>query len=574
MPLLKYIFALLRRLLFLSLFLAPQLFAQDNLIPQNLLSIINEAQNAPLNSSPFKVTHKLNGNILDIAVKLDAGSYIYKDSLSLSLTDGGQAYFTKVPPSTEHIDVQGTHEVFFDKADIKVQIVSAKEGSMISFSFQGCDGLGICYPPQSVTVSLPQIDPDSALLNDNASNEGTDTTAGKLSTTLSSDFIFGLILCFILGIGLDLTPCVLPMLPVFSAMIAGQNTVNNSQKLASNCAYLLGLCLTYTLLGLLFSFAGASLHGLLQSPYTAYALAAFLIICALSCAGFFTLSLSQGISSALQGKLSALKMTGVPAAFIFGLISALITTPCTSAPLAGALLFILKEGDLLKGTAAFFCIGLGMGAPLFIIGVLGGKFILKARAFSAVIFKLMAIPLVLAALYIVEGYLGDYASHVRTTVIILSCLYCSLILYKSKLYPVFKGTIYAVCTVIAIFYAVTSFNPPSGKSLPFTEIKSLNDLNITTDKALLVVGAKWCANCRQMENEIFTSERFKNSTSGMQLLHFDITDSSDPDVQEFMKQYSLIGVPYTALLDRNGKVITDAIGYLDFAEFDKRFLSK
>ena len=109
--------------------------------------------------------------------------------------------------------------------------------------------------------------------------------------------------------------------------------------------------------------------------------------------------------------------------------------------------------------------------------------------------------------------------------------------------------------------------------MPFTEIKSLNELNITSNKALLVVGAKWCSNCRQMEQDIFISDEFKKLTYNMQLFHFDITDSASPQVQEFMKHFSLIGVPYTALLNQNGEIIVDAIGYLDFDEFKKRFLN-
>ena len=86
-----------------------------------------------------------------------------------------------------------------------------------------------------------------------------------------------------------------------------------------------------------------------------------------------------------------------------------------------------------------------------------------------------------------------------------------------------------------------------------------------------MVGAKWCANCRQMEKEIFISDEFKKLAYNMQLFHFDITDSASPQVRELMQHFSLIGVPYTALLNNDGEIIVDAVGYLDFDEFKKRF---
>lgn len=549
-------------------------FAKDDLIPDNLLSALNEAGFSTQQESPFKVSEHLNGNTLNLSIILDDSAYIYKDSLSLSVTNEGEAYFAKIPQAVKHTDFQGEHEVFFNRADLEALIVKSTEGATLSFSFQGCDGAGICYPPQTITVTLPKIDPVLENSPDEYVSEKSQTTEDKLSRALSSDFIFGLLLCFILGIGLDLTPCVLPMLPIFSAMIAGQSTKKNQKNIAANCAYLSGLCLTYTLVGLLFSYAGASLHGILQSPYMAYALAAFLFLCALACAGFFTLSMPQSLSTGLQNKLAALNMTSTMSAFIFGLVSALITTPCTSAPLAGALLFILKEGDLLKGTLAFFCIGLGMGMPLFIIGVLGGKFILKARIFSALIYKLMAVPLILAALYIIDGYLGLYKNYLKTAVFILLCCYCAYVFYKNTASLLLKRIGIALCAAIAVMCLSSNYNYEYGTALPFTEIKSLNELKITSDKALLVVGAKWCANCRQMEKEIFISDEFKRLTYNMQLFHFDITDSASPQVRELMQHFSLIGVPYTALLNNDGEIIVDVVGYLDFDEFKKRFLNK
>ena len=160
MSLPKIIFALLHRLCFLGLFLfSVASFAKDDLIPDNLLSALNEAGFSTQQKSPFKVSEHLNGNTLNLSIILDDSAYIYKDSLSLSVTNEGEAYFAKIPQAVKHTDFQGEHEVFFNRADLEALIVKSTEGATLSFSFQGCDGAGICYPPQTITVTLPKIDP-------------------------------------------------------------------------------------------------------------------------------------------------------------------------------------------------------------------------------------------------------------------------------------------------------------------------------------------------------------------------------------------------------------------------------
>ena len=155
MSLPKIIFALLHRLCFLGLFLfSVASFAKDDLIPDNLLSALNEAGFSTQQESPFKVSEHLNDNTLNLSIILDDSAYIYKDSLSLSVTNEGEAYFAKIPQAVKHTDFQGEHEVFFNRTDLEALIVKSTEGATLSFSFQGCDGAGICYPPQTITVTL------------------------------------------------------------------------------------------------------------------------------------------------------------------------------------------------------------------------------------------------------------------------------------------------------------------------------------------------------------------------------------------------------------------------------------
>ena len=420
-------------------------------------------------------------------------------------------------------------------------------------------------------------------------------TEGKsdaISALLTENLLIGLLLCFALGIGLDLTPCVLPMLPIFSAMIIGPNgnrrpmdPSSSNQKKANvdldllsraerlkhlawqNFGYAMGLSLTYTVLGVAFSLLGAQLHGLLQSPVLTALIAILLLICAAACAGWFELKLPQGFTNKLQSKISVLNTRSFSGAFLLGLLSALIASPCTSAPLAGALLYVMQSGNLMIGALVFFAIGLGMAAPLFIIGVFGSKFLQHSGIAGEVIKRVMAIILVVTAYVITRHMMGRSESlFAAATIFICSAYALSTILYivVRKKMAVLTTSISCIAAAALTFMSLPYIqkNNDHNTYSEFYGASSKSSLkNVTANnKSYVVFTAEWCTNCKYMEKTIYSQKPFLDATSSMRRVVINITDAADPSIKELVDKYHVVGVPFFVTLDKAGKVVDSGLG--------------
>ena len=420
-------------------------------------------------------------------------------------------------------------------------------------------------------------------------------TEGKsdaISALLTENLLIGLLLCFALGIGLDLTPCVLPMLPIFSAMIIGPNgnrrpmdPSSSNQKKANvdldllsraerlkhlawqNFGYAMGLSLTYTVLGVAFSLLGAQLHGLLQSPVLTALIAILLLICAAACAGWFELKLPQGFTNKLQSKISVLNTRSFSGAFLLGLLSALIASPCTSAPLAGALLYVMQSGNLMIGALVFFAIGLGMAAPLFIIGVFGSKFLQHSGIAGEVIKRVMAIILVVTAYVITRHMMGRSESlFAAATIFICSAYALSTILYiiVRKKMAVLTTSISCIAAAALTFMSLPYIqkNNDHNTYSEFYGASSKSSLkNVTANnKSYVVFTAEWCTNCKYMEKTIYSQKPFLDATSSIRRVVINITDAADPSIKALVDKYHVVGVPFFVTLDKAGKVVDSGLG--------------
>lgn len=421
--------------------------------------------------------------------------------------------------------------------------------------------------------------------------DGQSENSDAISQLLSDNLLIGLLICFLLGIGLDLTPCVLPMLPIFSAMIIGskktsiktvdvlESSIENNDKkdnskvrrfnfvLMQNLGFALGLALTYTLLGLLFSMAGAQLHSILQSAALNFVLAILMIICALACADVFVLKMPSFITNHLQRGTSKVNTSKFPGAFILGASAAIIASPCTSAPLAGALLYVMKNGDILMGTLVFFTIGLGMATPLFIIGMFGSKFLLKSGIVGDIIKRLMVVVLIGTAYIIVRHNLGRAEIFIGALTTYIICVYTliSIVFFiRRRALPMITATVILIASLVPTYLSLGYFDQ-SQQQHTYEAFYSAQDLNTfnrlsANNYSFVVFTAHWCANCKIMEKEIYSTEHFVNSSMEFRKILVNITDTNDPNIQEIINKYQVIGVPFFIALDDEGQVIQSRLG--------------
>lgn len=548
---------------------------------------------------PAKIKCKLN---------LKAGSYIYKDSVQVESSDA-KAILSSIPDGIEHTELNGNSKIIDKSFEVKITLLKASKENVISLLYRGCDSAGICYPEQKTNFVITK-DVDAGkdkLLNAGNSNkaESTDnssasnltgnvseqtytpenktdrilssTGAMALSATdnnnpqnqhslfkASDSFLLILFLCLIFGAALDLTPCVLPMLSIYSATILGGRFENTAHAFKQNLSYLLGLALTYCVLGLIFAQVGVAAHGVLQHPLSLIVMASLLLIFAFDCMGAIHLKVPSCLNAKLEKTISRQKSGTLKKAFVFGALSALIATPCTSAPLAGALIYVISTNSILKGMLMFLFIGIGMGVPLLVIGTFGSRFLNIFRGKSNVVKNLLAIPLILGSYFIVKHLFGALDEYIEPLVYALCTAYAvGILLHSRKLSIILTSSL---ATFFVIFSCIF-FIAENTQKLPFTYEQSYENLSsYKGQKVLITVSADWCSNCHELDKTIYTTGAFKETTKDLKLLRFDFTKPDTDDNLKLAKKLSIVGVPFVALIDENGKVKGSFTGNVTLSE--------
>ena len=595
--------------LFLSCFLTSNAASADDSFDAlfNMPEVKTENQivaTVPFTSTcaydePAKIKCKLN---------LKAGSYIYKDSVQVVSSDA-KAILSSIPDGIEHTDLNGNNKIIDQSFEVKITLLKASKENVISLLYRGCDSAGICYPEQKTNfVITKDVDAGKDKLlnagnsnkaestdNSSASNltgnvsEQTYTPENKTDRILSStgamalsatdnnnaqnqhslfnksdSFLLILFLCLIFGAALDLTPCVLPMLSIYSATILGGRFESTAHAFKQNLSYLLGLALTYCVLGLIFAQVGVAAHGVLQHPLSLIVMASLLLIFAFDCMGAIHLKVPSCLNAKLEKTISKQKSGTLKKAFVFGSLSALIATPCTSAPLAGALIYVISTNSIVKGMLMFLFIGIGMGVPLLIIGTFGSRFLNIFRGKSNVVKNLLAIPLILGSYFIVKHLFGALDVYIEPFVYALCTAYAvGILLHSRKLSIILTSSL---ATFFVIFSCIF-FIAENTQKLPFTYEQSYENLSsYKGQKVLITVSADWCSNCHELDKTIYTTGAFKETTKDLKLLRFDFTKPDTDDNLKLAKKLSIVGVPFVALIDENGKVKGSFTGNVTLSE--------
>lgn len=547
----------------------------------------------------YKIKCKLN---------LKAGSYIYKDSVQVVSSDA-KAILSSIPDGIEHTDLNGNSKIIDKSFEVKITLLKASKENVISLLYRGCDSAGICYPEQKTNfVITKDVDAGKDKLlnagnsnkaestdNSSASNltgnvsEQTYTPENKTDRILSStgamalsatdnnnaqnqhslfnksdSFLLILFLCLIFGAALDLTPCVLPMLSIYSATILGGRFENTAHAFKQNLSYLLGLALTYCVLGLIFAQVGVAAHGVLQHPLSLIVMASLLLIFAFDCMGAIHLKVPSCLNAKLEKTISRQKSGTLKKAFVFGALSALIATPCTSAPLAGALIYVISTNSIVKGMLMFLFIGIGMGVPLLVIGTFGSRFLNIFRGKSNVVKNLLAIPLILGSYFIVKHLFGALDVYIEPFVYALCTAYAvGILLHSRKLSIILTSSL----ATFFVLFSCIFFIAGTTQKLPFTYEQSYESLSpYKGQKILITVSADWCSNCHELDKKLYSTSEFKEVAKDLKLIRFDFTKPDTDDNLKLAKKLAIVGVPFVALIDEKGKIKGSYTGDVSLSE--------
>uniref|UniRef100_UPI0040484DE9 protein-disulfide reductase DsbD n=1 Tax=Shewanella sp. TaxID=50422 RepID=UPI0040484DE9 len=382
-------------LLMSSILLAPT--AQSANASSNTFSFLNnEPKLMPVNEA-FAFDYQQQGNQLKISFVIADGYYLYRDKLQFS-AEGAVIGDIELPRGKNHNDEYfGDQEVYYSFVEIPVGIKQANADAVIHVTFMGCAEGTLCYPPTKNEVKLNAVAENDGTVTAKkvigAPDEATTKAAApitqqdSLNQMLQNDsLLWTLLIFFGLGIGLALTPCVFPMYPILSGIIVGQGKkLSTGKAFTLSMAYVQGMAITYSLLGLVVASAGLKFQAALQHPAILIFLAVMFVLLSLSMFGMYDLKLPSKWQEKMNAMSNNQKGGNLIGVFLMGVISGLVASPCTTAPLSGALIYVAQSGDLIQGFLALYVLSMGMGVPLLIIGTSGGKILPRAGAWMDII---------------------------------------------------------------------------------------------------------------------------------------------------------------------------------------------
>lgn len=563
--------------------------------------------------------------------------YLYRDKIAFESHEPG-IFIEKItlPKGKMKEDLTFGHvEVFYEPfqaiISLRREAPAPEQTLTLATTYQGCnEPVGVCYAPikKDVSLTLPALKAIDAVANA-VSGQATaapyDATADLFQQSPQSrapaieteaykiDRMFDtgnywLILTGFFGIGLLLafTPCVFPMFPILSGIIArrGQHLTKKRGFILA-LAYVLGMAITYAIAGVAAGLSGSMLSAALQNAWVLGTFAFIFVLLSLSMFGFYDLQLPGGIQSKLSEEAGHLKGGQLTGVFGMGALSALIVGPCVAAPLAGALLYISQTRDVILGGSALFVMALGMGVPLLLLGASAGALLPKAGPWMEAIKQFFGVLLLAVAIWLISPVINEVVHMLLwAALLIISAIYLhaidplpdrasgfrkflkgvgviSLLVGIALLIGVLSGS-RDVLQPLSKFNAAASTTGSTGDlaysaqgHIPFERVKTIAELDeriiqATSNNQYVMVDfyADWCISCKEMERFTLSDDKVKARLKDVILLQVDVTHGTTDDLA-LLKRFNLFGPPGILFIDRQGNEIPDIriIGFLNKADF-------
>ena len=522
------------------------------------------------------------------------GYYLYQEKISVKLNQEEASSFDvptfSISPEDYNDPYFGLMKIFKKpvQAIFKASHPPLKAEDVVEIAYQGCTE-GFCYPPEVKEIKVADL-PIAQVANTEKTSEKSTALStqpkaeqDRLAESLfnSKYAVFGF---FLLGLGLAFTPCVLPMLPLLSAIVIGQNQRPNMWRaFALSFVYVQGMALTYTLLGLIVAAIGLPFQVALQHPYVMIGLSIIFVLLALSMFGVFTLQLP----SSLQTKLSLLsqqqKAGALGGVFLMGMIAGLVASPCTSAPLSGALLYVAQSGDLFTGAITLYLLALGMGVPLILITLFGNKILPKSGMWMETVKKLFGFVMLALPVFLISRILPD-----EWTPRLWAMLGTAFFIWFAFQMPKNgTGWVFRILFLVAAMISVKPLqtwvwgetSTPSAvenkvvSHVEFKKVKSEAELQQAlseNNKSLVMLDlyADWCVACKEFEKETFSDPSVQKAFGDMLLLQVDMTKNSEEN-RALMTKYKVLGLPTILFFNQDGKEIEGSRvnGFMPAVEF-------
>lgn len=568
-------------------------------------------------------------------------TYMYREKFAVTDEGGNPVAFAT--PSGEWKDdpTFGRTEVYHNVASLNIDAAQLSGTQSIDVTYQGCADEGICYPPETQSidvatlaisegrVGLPGLGVETTAnstpvvpLAQNASNglqtwipSGTASASAPGTTPIapsgatgvgsgsSSDAAlsggYGLMILSFLGLGLLLafTPCIFPMIPILTGVLANSGKpISATRGFSLSLAYVVAMALAYAVIGMAAAWSGQNLQILLQNPIALGVMALVFVALALSMFGLYDLELPPALSAKLTGATNN-KGGSVGGAMIMGFVAALIVGPCMTPPLAAALLYVAQSGDVVRGATALFALGFGMGLPLIVFGTFGSRLLPKPGPWLVLIKQVFGFVFIGLAIWMLARVIpanwtlvawGGLAVGMAVWLVYSAnkqgenCRWCGV-------FPVLGGAAgLAGLFLLAGPVLGPSYLPPiiSGQSLASVGEKgyvqtvttsaafdtALSNAQAKGQPILVDFTASWCVSCAEIEHKVMNNPAIAPRLANVSVIKADLSNFTS-ESQTLMQRFNVVGPPTLFFVDpQSGQEISGSrsIGEIGVEDFTKQ----
>jgi thiol:disulfide interchange protein DsbD len=525
------------------------------------------------------------------------GYYLYRDKISIESTTPNVQIGKPVLPQgkSKHDESFGDTEVYYEVLEATLPVARAASSEKLSVqlkvTYQGCAEGGLCYnpitreaivelPPTAVATRLP-VDARPAAAASGAAPMVAEQD--KLAAALQGDnLLYALLTFFVAGLVLSLTPCVLPMIPILSGIIVGQGeNVTRMRSFSLAFTYVQGMALTYAAAGAIFVLAFKQApQAFFQQPWIVTLMVLLFVALALAMFGLYTLQMPSALQTRLTDASNRQKSGTYVGTFIMGALSALVVTACVAPAIIAALSVISQSRQVVRGAAALYATGLGMGVPLLIVGASAGDLLPKAGPWMDTVKQLFGVMFLGVAVYLAAPLLPPALTMLLWAALaILSGFW--IFSLKARDGGPAPAPLRGVGLIAVVYGVLLLIGTASGsrdplqpldrlsagtgagaatkeEALAFARIKTVADLDRAVASAtaagkpvMLDFYADWCVSCKEMEKFTFTDAAVQAALAGAVLLQADVTANDEHD-KALLARFEIFGPPTIAFFGRDG----------------------
>ncbi|MGI3105270.1 protein-disulfide reductase DsbD [Vibrio alginolyticus] len=560
---------------------------------------------------PFNFYQQGDKLMLDWQVR--DGYYLYQERLSVAGEKVSLGEL-QMEDGTPHKDeFFGDVHIYTQPLFVNVPMHDWQDGARVVVQYQGCAKAGFCYPPETRVIPISAFtssnsDSTTATTASKAEQAPTATPPAAQSSTSGdtssapvtqqdslaanlADNWWTPLLFLALGVGLAFTPCVLPMYPILTSIVLGSGKLSQRRALGLSFVYVQGMALTYTLLGLVVASAGMQFQAAMQHPYVLIGLSVLFIALAFSMFGLYSLQLPSSVQTWLNNLSNKQQGGSSAGVFAMGAISGLVCSPCTTAPLSGALLYVAQSGDLLTGGVALYALAMGMGIPLILVAVFGNKLLPKAGGWMDRVKTLFGFILLAAPIFLLERIMPEMWSTILWSALGIAAFGWLYHIKNSLEFGGWKQSAVGIIAVLGLLAAAqpilnywfgNSTTQTQQATVSFTRIANVAELEeqLALAKAagkpvMLDFYADWCVACKEFEKYTFHDPSVEAKLQDFVLLQADVTKNQVQDI-ELLKHMNVLGLPTIEFWDASGEHVSNArlTGFMQaepFLEHIKQF---